>query len=245
MNPNVLKYVEMQKRYYNDDITDRDLEHFKYIVGPSDSFDQSVGDKLYEHMFFDTITYNKVALDFGCGVGRMIQWFSTQFKRIDGVDISLAMIRHAHEYLSKYSINNYALYFNNGYDLSIFLDNYYDIVYSAWCLEHICVHELRNNYFKEFYRVLRTGGKIVIVMQGGDNYTPDSSAVNWYSNFYDAPGTNHSHDVKIDNIFDVTRDLLEIGYKNINYVIYPAENEKFAPPVFAGHQFYIIIKATK
>ncbi len=98
----------------------------------------------------------KRVLDIGCGVGRMARAFSTIFGEVYGVDISGEMIKKAKE-LNK-GITNLHFYENNGLDLSMFEDNFFDFCFSAIVFQHIPSAKIIKNYIDETYRVLKPGG---------------------------------------------------------------------------------------
>jgi predicted SAM-dependent methyltransferase len=67
---------------------------------------------------------------------------------------------------------------------------------STIVLQHICVYEIRYNYLKEFYRLLKNDGILSIQMGYGDGH-PNTR--NYYDNYYDASTTNSGCDVKVTN----------------------------------------------
>ncbi|MBO0728167.1 MAG: class I SAM-dependent methyltransferase [Acidimicrobiaceae bacterium] len=97
----------------------------------------------------------KRALDFGCGVGRLTEALGEHFERVDGVDISEAMIQQARA-ASTHS-GPCAYHVNVGADLSLFQDATFDLVYSNIVLQHLG-RALATRYLREFVRVLRPGG---------------------------------------------------------------------------------------
>src|SRR5687767_9352221 len=76
-----------------------------------------------------------VALDFGCGVGRLTQALASHFETVHGIDISPSMIEHANRF------NRFpgrVLYHVNGSNrLETFADNSIDFIYSTIVLQHI------------------------------------------------------------------------------------------------------------
>ena len=98
------------------------------------------------------------ALDFGCGVGRLSQPLATYFDRVVGVDISLEMIRLAHE------INQYPARVryvcNAREDLAVLATGEFTFMYSNVVLQHIePASALR--YLSELLRVVAPGGVLV------------------------------------------------------------------------------------
>lgn len=238
------KYIDMQRETYVKLASNLGFDNAQYLVGPKWTFDDSIGNIVYQLLFGDIKTEDKIALDFGCGVGRMIGWFNNRFQRIDGVDLSEQMLEYAKEYLARRGISGVSLTKCNGYDLRDFPSVSYDIIYSGWVLQHICVFTIRDSYFKEFYRLLKPGGYLCIQMEGGDN--PDifgSELSEWNEDVYDADGTNGAFDVKVNDIFKLTRYLHGIGFRLFNYVI-----EKRVDPYnekMIGQEFNIFIRAQK
>lgn len=98
------------------------------------------------------------ALDFGCGVGRLSQALAQHFARVDGVDVSPAMVGLAR------SCNRHGervtYHANDRPDLSIFPDGTFDLVVSSIVLQHI-EPAVATRFLRELCRVLAPGGAIV------------------------------------------------------------------------------------
>ncbi len=104
------------------------------------------------------------ALDFGCGVGRLTAPLAFHFDRVDGVDISDAMIDHANRY------KHLGCVFQVSEERLPFEDETFDFVYSNLCLQHM--HETwQRIYIGEFVRVLRCGAYATFHLPDGpDQY---------------------------------------------------------------------------
>ena len=100
------------------------------------------------------------ALDFGCGVGRLTTALSVHFESVIGVDIAPSMIEHAQRL---HSATGCAFKVNDRPDLSSFSDRSFDLVYSSLVLQHM-PPALADSYIREFVRVVRPGGAIVLVV---------------------------------------------------------------------------------
>ncbi len=98
------------------------------------------------------------ALDFGCGVGRVTVHLAPHFKRTYGLDISKKMIAKAKE---STKIKNCRFILNPSNNLSIFRDEYFDLVYSNLVLQHVPDNWIIKGYIKEFIRILNKGGLLV------------------------------------------------------------------------------------
>jgi len=209
-------YTEMQKNQYENDAANWALDNRDPVVGSFDAHNQWDD---YELLFKDiSNTENKVMLDFGCGPGRNLVKYSDKFNRIDGVDIAENNLKNAIEYIKSNNLdmNKHKLFLNNGFDLKSITSGTYDVVMSTICMQHICVHEIRYNLLKEFYRVLLSGGIITIQMGYG---TPSPASVSYYDNNYDAISTNRGCDTTIESTDQIKTDLEKIGFVDFNYTI--------------------------
>lgn len=93
------------------------------------------------------------ALDFGCGVGRLSRALAAEFTRVDGVDVSSAMI----ELARGTSPANAAFHENRVSDLSLFPSGSFDFALTLIVLQHM-PPALMVGYLRELGRALRSGG---------------------------------------------------------------------------------------
>jgi len=211
------KYTTMQLNQYDWEASLWSIENRDPVVG---SFDAHNNWRGYDNLFFGIDNLGKkLCLDFGCGPGRNISKYYDIFKRIDGVDISLTNIVNARKWLdfNNQTFKDILLYKCNGIDLNEIPNNMYNIIISTITMQHICVYDIRYNYFKEFYRVLKKGG--IISIQMGFGYSPYKNTVKYNENNYDAINTNGGCDVCIDTPSQLEKDLKEIGFKDFSYII--------------------------
>jgi SAM-dependent methyltransferase len=109
------------------------------------------------------------ALDFGCGLGRLVQALAGHFDEVTGVDIAASMIEraealNAHGDRCRYVVNEQP-------DLRPFADGSFDFVYSCRVLQHM-EPQLAKRYLTEFVRVLRPGGAAVFQVPSRTRSTP-------------------------------------------------------------------------
>jgi len=96
-------------------------------------------------------------LEIGCGIGRLLKPLALESSDIEiyGIDVSIEMIRQARERMSAFP---HVYFFPvNGKDLSLFSNDYFDVVFSYITFQHIprpYVYVL----CKEVYRVLKKEG---------------------------------------------------------------------------------------
>ena len=100
-----------------------------------------------------------VALDFGCGVGRLTRALAEEFDHVYGVDISQSMIEHAK--VLNADIPNCTFVVNPFGDLALFENESFGFVYSSLVLQHLPTRRQIFQYVSEFLRVTRAGGLVV------------------------------------------------------------------------------------
>lgn len=114
--------------------------------------------------------FEGMALDFGCGVGRLTQAMAQHFATCAGVDISAQMIQNARS-LNQHSHCSY-LVMSGG--VLPFADETFSFLYSNIVLQHV-PRKYAVGYLREFERVLKPGGILVFGVQ--DRFaTPDFSS---------------------------------------------------------------------
>jgi ubiquinone/menaquinone biosynthesis C-methylase UbiE len=105
---------------------------------------------------------HRLALDFGCGVGRLSQALAEHFDRVIGVDVSAPMLRRAAELAADSPVRNRLEFrLNARPDLALLADASVDLVYSSLVLQHL-PRSLAAGYLAEFVRVLRPDGLAVV-----------------------------------------------------------------------------------
>lgn len=212
------RYTDMQKSFYETMASSWNVTNRDPVVG---SFDAHNNWSDYKFLFNDLSDLKeKRALDFGCGPGRNLVKYADKFNQIDGVDISIKNLENARVWIRENNHNpdNFVLYNCNGVDLAAVPSGTYDVVFSTICLQHICVHEIRYNYFKEFFRVLSPGGVFTAQMGYG---SPSPYSVDYYDNHYAATGTNRTCDTQVKDPQQLKGDLDAIGFVDFEYTIRP------------------------
>jgi SAM-dependent methyltransferase len=105
---------------------------------------------------------DKVALEIGCGIGRLARSMAADFGEYIGVDVSPEMIRKA----ASYHLPNAAFRAVSGADLRGIPTGSVDFVLSFAVFQHIPQQAAIFNYFAETARVLRHGGFFRLHMKG-------------------------------------------------------------------------------
>jgi ubiquinone/menaquinone biosynthesis C-methylase UbiE len=114
-------------------------------------------------------------LEIGCGAGRMTLPLSRIFGHVDAVDVSEEMIGQATRALR--GRINVGFHSNNGSDLSMFPNAYFDFALSAIVFQHIPRRAIVENYVRETHRVLRSQSIFKLQVQGFP--IPEDQADTW------------------------------------------------------------------
>jgi len=105
-----------------------------------------------------------LAIDFGCGVGRLTRALASRYAQVIGVDISPNMLEQARSLNAQFS--NVRFVENAQARLEFLRDASVDFVYSVITLHHM-PPSLQRTYIGEFLRVLAPGGLAVLQIASG------------------------------------------------------------------------------
>jgi SAM-dependent methyltransferase len=119
-----------------------------------------------------------LALDFGCGVGRLTQALAGEFEEVVGIDISDTMIERAIEHDHHPGRVRYLV--NTSGDLRLLERDAFDFVYSSITLQHI-PPEHQESYIREFVRILRPGGLAIFQTRNGPRIVPGTLRARLYT----------------------------------------------------------------
>ncbi|PSF06132.1 hypothetical protein C7H09_10880 [Marinobacter fuscus] len=100
---------------------------------------------------------NNLALDFGCGVGRLSRALAKRFHKVLALDISGSMLEEARRANS--DIGNVEFRKNSEDNLGFIDSNSIDFIYSNIVLQHMKVN-FQERFIKEFCRVLSENGVV-------------------------------------------------------------------------------------
>jgi ubiquinone/menaquinone biosynthesis C-methylase UbiE len=142
-------------------------------------FETGVGDAAHFMEGLDQIARvnRRMALDFGCGVGRITRALGTYFETVVGLDVAPSMIERARTLNA--DCPNCTFVLNRAPNLRQFADGTFDVIFSRIVLQHIRPAIVRR-YIPEFVRVLAPGG--VLMFQLPEVMSTDSRQL-----FEDAP----------------------------------------------------------
>jgi ubiquinone/menaquinone biosynthesis C-methylase UbiE len=106
-----------------------------------------------------------LALDFGCGLGRLSRGLAARFHNVVGVDISPSMVAKAQKENKEFA--NISFIHNKKPDLSLFPNSDMSLVLSITTLQYI-PQPSTTNYITEFIRVLKKGGVAMFQIPSDD-----------------------------------------------------------------------------
>ncbi len=208
-------YADLASRSRFDDERFTGATHDELVVGwyaRHERFD-------YERWLFGgvSIDAHAVAIDYGCGPGRMIRRLAPRFARIDGADISADVIDVARRRCAGLA-SPPELTVTRGDGLPAGCEGRYDVAYSVICLQHICVHRVRRAIFESLFAALKPGGLLTFQM----GYGPGHPALaDYYEDRIDAEGSNGAADVTVLHPDDLASDLEQAGFDS-EYALTPA-----------------------
>jgi SAM-dependent methyltransferase len=103
----------------------------------------------------------RLAVDFGCGLGRLTVALAGRFEHALGIDVAPTMVARARQWHGGRSDRAVAFEVNDRPDLALLADRSVDLVYSNIVLQHVST-ELQRAYLTEMVRVLAPGGVAVV-----------------------------------------------------------------------------------
>lgn len=98
-------------------------------------------------------------IDAGCGLGHSTLWLAEYYNaRVTGVTIVPKQVETMKKFIAKKGIKNVSFIEASYFDMP-FEDNSIDVV---WAIEAVCHAKDKSQFYKEAYRVLKKGGKLLI-----------------------------------------------------------------------------------
>lgn len=150
----ILVFTHMIDKFRKDNLTDEAKEEF-FSSGLSQI--NHMLENIRKHI--DPLYAAKNALDFGCGVGRLIIPLSKVVNNVTGIDVSDSMLNEARKNCETQFVSNVSLLKSD--DNLLLLNGKYDLIYSFIVFQHIPVKR-GVGIFKNLLSRLENGGVCVI-----------------------------------------------------------------------------------
>lgn len=217
------RYLKMSRAHYASLVQRSNYASEAFTVSNTDELvvgsyaEQEAYD--YERWLFGGIEIGAeaIALDYGCGPGRMIRRLTRQFARIDGVDISPEVLDVARARCAHLAAPP-RLFATDGQGVPDAIADTYDVAFSVICLQHICVYSIRRRIFEGLYRALTPGGLLSFQM----GYAPGHGAmIDYFAEQIAATATNGSADVTVLHPSELASDLSDVGFVASEFTLRP------------------------
>jgi len=133
-----------------------------YSLGRGDLLDRAT-DEVVAAMRKWNLLNGGIALDLGCGIGRIIERIAPEMDRVVGVDISGGMLATARLRCGRFT--NIALLQSSGRDLALFRDASFDLVYAVDTFPYLVLSggDIAERHMRDIARVLRPRGTLLVL----------------------------------------------------------------------------------
>lgn len=213
-------YINNIKKYYKDN-----LIFYKLFWGNKRNLSMHYGywDKDTKNLHEAFINENKsvadaleikkddIVLDSGCGMGGTALWMAENFNvKVTGINIMEDQIKLAKKYAAQRGLEYLTTFEVRDFHKTGYSDNSFDKIYAIESSSH-SYNKL--NFVKEAYRILKPGGKIIIIdgFLGKDKLKKrDKELYNTFCNGLALPN--------LASVKEFNEYLQKTGFKNIKYI---------------------------
>lgn len=165
--------------------------HYGYWDDSTDSFHEAllnINEKLIEYA--DIKASHKI-LDMGCGIGGSSIYLAREVGcDCTGITLSEKQVATANQLSEKQGLSSHCRFEARDYTQTGYPDASFDII---WAIESVCHANDKRDFIKEAYRLLRSGGKLVMAdflqkrpdLAPDDQFIMDQWAAGWAIPFYE------------------------------------------------------------
>lgn len=134
--------------------------HFAYYDASHRRMDEAILNTNRILAEFADIKPGERVLDVGCGVGGSAVWLAkNRNAEVTGITIVESQCQKAREVARKKGVSDKTVFYVRDMRDTGFPSNSFDVV---WAIESVCHAEVKADFLKEAYRVLRPGGRFVM-----------------------------------------------------------------------------------
>lgn len=156
------------------------------------------------------ISKNDKVLDAGCGVGGTSIWVAENYgAKVTGVSLSEKQVGLAKKYAKGRNVSMLTNFILSDYCKINLPDESFNKIYG---MESICYAEDKADFLKEAFRLLKRGGKIVVLDGFLTKEPVDEANLEYYNDFLKGWALSNLASTK-----SFSDDMREIGYTNITY----------------------------
>ena len=209
-NVYVAKYYDQTLPYYRR-FWHRDGESNALHYGFWEQETRNVGEALLnENKFLANLANIKVGeqiLDAGCGVGGSSIWLAKErHAKIIGITLSEKQVEEAKKLAKRLGVDKEVEFQLKDFLKTGFKDNFFDVV---WAIESVCHAEIKSDFLREAYRILRPGGRL-IVADGILKRDPNPDEVKLYRDFLTGLALPN-----LEKFSNFESAMVHIGFKNV------------------------------
>ena len=181
----------------------------------------------------------ELAIDYGCGVGRLSRALSTSFQHVLGIDISDSMLSEARS--ANTGFDNIQFLRNNGDSLSGVADETVEFIYSNIVLQH-SPRKIQRLLIREFCRVLRPGATLIF-------QTPSHPNMGTISGFLYLMLSNRILNIArriwfgkghVFEVHTIRKDEVLKLLRNEGLSVLEAERDDSAGPTFVSYRYFAL-----
>ncbi len=139
-----------------------EAKHFGYYPSGKKTISEKKAQELMRERIYKSLKFtpSSLVLDAGCGYGVVSCYLAKKYgPNIIGIDLNPRELQRARERTEEIGLTNKVKFLEMDYSKTNFPDNHFDFIYT---IEAFCHSQNYIKTLKEFYRILKSDGKLTI-----------------------------------------------------------------------------------